>query len=59
MRTLFFGTPEFAVPSLEALLAGGHDVACVVSQPDRPSGRRRRLSPPPAKAFALARGLAG
>ena len=57
MRVVFFGTPDFAVPSLEALLDAGHDVACVVSQPDRPSGRRRQLAPPPVKVFASERGV--
>jgi len=57
MRLIFFGTPDFAVPSLHALLDAGHDVACVVSQPDRPSGRRRHLAPPPVKVFAIGRGL--
>jgi methionyl-tRNA formyltransferase len=55
MRVVFFGTPDFAVPSLEALLERGHNVACVVSQPDRPSGRRRQLAPPPVKVFAADR----
>ncbi|MFW6161939.1 MAG: methionyl-tRNA formyltransferase [Planctomycetota bacterium] len=57
MRIAFFGTPDIAVASLAALLDAGHDVACVVSQPDRPSGRRRRLTPPPVKVFAADRGL--
>lgn len=57
MRIVYLGTPNLAVPSLEALLAAGHDVACVVTQPDRPSGRRRRLAPPPVKAAAAAHGL--
>ncbi len=58
MRIIFLGTPDFAVPPLAELLDAGHDVACVVTQPDRPSGRRRCLAPPPVKGFALARGLA-
>ncbi|MFP4056320.1 MAG: methionyl-tRNA formyltransferase [Candidatus Brocadiia bacterium] len=57
MRIVFFGTPDFAVPSLDALADAGHDLACVVSQPDRPSGRRRRLTAPPVKERALALGL--
>lgn len=53
MRIVFFGTPEFAVPSLEALLGEGFDVAAVVTQPDRPQGRSRsRLVPPPVKIAA-------
>lgn len=48
MRVVFFGTPEFAVPSLEALLGEGFDVAAVVTQPDRPQGRSRsQLVPRP------------
>ena len=57
MRIAFFGTPEIAVTSLAALLDAGHDLACVVTQPDRPSGRRRTLTPPPVKVFAIERGL--
>ena len=55
MRVVFFGTPEFAVPSLEALLGEGFDVAAVVTQPDRPQGRsRHRLEPSPVKRAATA-----
>ena len=57
MRILFLGTPDFAVPSLEALLEARHEIPCVVTQPDRPSGRRRRPAPPPVKACAAAHGL--
>jgi methionyl-tRNA formyltransferase len=58
MRIAFFGTPEFAVPSLRALLEEGFDVAAVVSQPDRPQGRSRsQLIPPPVKVVALEEGL--
>jgi methionyl-tRNA formyltransferase len=56
MRIVFFGSPEFAVPSLQAL-AGGHEIALVLSQPDRPSGRGRALTPPPVKQTALQLGL--
>jgi len=53
MRVVFFGTPEFAIPSLRSLVWEGHDVAAVVTQPDRPHGRSRSvLVPPPIKAFA-------
>lgn len=57
-RTVFMGTPEFAVPSLDAL-AGmtGCEVVGVVTQPDRPAGRGRRLTPPPVKIAAAAHGL--
>ncbi len=58
MRLAFLGTGRFAVPSLEAVLDAGHDVATLVTQPDRESGRGRELAPPPTKLAALARGLA-
>ncbi len=51
------GSGSFAIPSLEALLAGGHEVAAVVTQPDREKGRGRELAPPPVKPVALAHGL--
>jgi methionyl-tRNA formyltransferase len=57
MRVIFMGTPDFAVPSLEALVASRHQVAAVVTNPDRPRGRGRRLAPPPVKEAALALGL--
>ena len=58
MRVLFWGTPDFAVPPLRALLGEGFDVASVVTQPDRPRGRSRsRLDPSPVKELALAEGL--
>lgn len=59
MRIAFFGTPDFAVPSLQALRHAGHDVVLVVTQPDRPQRRSRSvLVPPPVKAAALDLGLA-
>jgi len=58
MRVVFFGTPAFAVPTLEGLLAAGHEVAAVVTQPDRPQGRSRsQLVPPAVKSAACAAGL--
>jgi methionyl-tRNA formyltransferase len=58
MRILFWGTPDFAVPPLRALLGEGHDVVGVVTQPDRPRGRSRsRLDPSPVKVVALEEGL--
>ncbi len=55
MRVVFFGTPDFAVPSLEALAGEGFDVLAVVTQPDRPRGRSRsQLEPPPVKLSAQA-----
>ena len=58
MRIVFMGTPSFALPSLEKLLAHGHQVVGVVTQPDRPRGRGKNIQPPPLKEFALSRGLA-
>ena len=52
MKTVFFGTPAFAVPTLEGLLGSGHTVAAVVTQPDRPRGRGRHVSPSPVKQAA-------
>lgn len=57
MRIVFCGSPAFAVPSLESLLATSHEIACVVTQPDRPAGRGLGLKPPPIKQRALERGL--
>lgn len=52
MRIVFMGTPEFAVPSLKALLSAGHEVAAVFTQPDKPQGRKMLLTPPPVKVLA-------
>jgi methionyl-tRNA formyltransferase len=58
VRVLFFGTPDFAVPSLRALVGEGFDVAAVVTRPDRPVGRHRsHASPSPVKAVAVAEEL--
>lgn len=57
MRIVFFGTPQFAVPSLEALIASHHAVVGVVSQPDRPKGRGHQLQPTPIRAVAEAHGI--
>jgi len=57
MRILFAGTPEAAVPSLEALLASPHDIVGVLTRADAPQGRGRHLVPSPVKARALAEGL--
>jgi methionyl-tRNA formyltransferase len=56
MNVLFYGTPEFALPTLEALLRH-HRVVATVTQPDRPAHRGQRLTPPPVKVRALAAGL--
>jgi len=58
MKVVFAGTPEFAAASLEALLAAGHEVALVLTQPDRPAGRGLKLQPPAVKQLAQSRGLA-
>ncbi|QDP96760.1 methionyl-tRNA formyltransferase [Microlunatus elymi] len=57
MKLVFAGTPEVAVPSLEALLDSGHEVVAVVTRPDAPSGRGRRLQPSPVAARAAEAGL--
>lgn len=57
MRLVFLGTPAAAVPALEALVAAGHDVALVVSGPDRRRGRRGSVTPTPVKAAAVGMGL--
>ena len=51
------GTPEFAVPSLEALIGAGYEVVAAVTQPDRPVGRKKTLTPPPVKVCAQAHGV--
>jgi methionyl-tRNA formyltransferase len=58
MNLVFAGTPQFAVPSLKALLAAGHSIRAVYTQPDRPAGRGRQLAASPVKQLALAHGLA-
>lgn len=57
MKCVFFGSPEFAVASLEALLASNHQVLGVVTQPDRPAGRGLKLEPPAVKTLALKHSL--
>jgi methionyl-tRNA formyltransferase len=57
VRLVFCGTPRFAVPTLEALIGAGHEIALVVSQPDRPVGRAQEMTAPPVKQTALAAGL--
>ncbi|MDH3359992.1 MAG: methionyl-tRNA formyltransferase [Desulfobulbaceae bacterium] len=56
-RIIYMGTPQFAVPTLESLIAHNENVVAVVTQPDRPKGRGRKLAPPPVKEVALAAGL--
>ena len=56
MRIVFMGTPDFALPALEALIAT-HDVCLVVTQPDKPAGRKKKLTPPPVKVMAQEAGI--
>lgn len=58
MRIVFAGTPEFAAAALKALLAAGHDIPLVLTQPDRPSGRGMKLRPSAVKQVALDHGIA-
>jgi methionyl-tRNA formyltransferase len=57
MRVIFMGTPDFAVPTLDALVNAGHEVVLVVAQPDRPAGRGNKLRPPPVAVRARELGL--
>ena len=56
-KIVFMGTPEFSVPILTMLHEEGHTIVAVVTQPDRPVGRKRVLTPPPVKEEALRLGL--
>jgi methionyl-tRNA formyltransferase len=57
MRLVYLGTPSFAVPTLERIVAAGHEVAAVFTQPDRPKGRGQKDTMPPVKEAALRLGL--
>jgi methionyl-tRNA formyltransferase len=57
MKIIFAGTPEFAVPALEALIKAGHEIVMVLTQPDRPAGRGMKLRASPVKQLALAHQL--
>ncbi len=57
MRLVFLGTPGFAVPTLEAIVHAGHDVAAVLTQPDRPRGRGQNAAASPVKEAAVRLGL--
>jgi methionyl-tRNA formyltransferase len=57
MKLVFCGTPDFAVPSLQAVVDAGHEVALVLTQPDRPAGRKLEMQVPPVKRLALGLGL--
>lgn len=58
MRVVFMGTPDFAVETLEAIIKEGHEVAGVVTQPDKPKGRGKNMQFTPVKEVAIARGIA-
>ena len=57
MNILFMGTPDFAVPSLQMLIDSTHTVVGVLTQPDKPQGRKQILTPPPVKTLALAHNI--
>ena len=57
MRIIFMGTPEFAAPAIDSLLAAGHEIAAVFSQPDKPKGRGYAMTPPPVKGRAMEHGI--
>ena len=57
MKIVFMGTPDFSVPALDALVEGGHQVALVVSQPDKPKGRGKAMQMTPVKARAVELGI--
>jgi len=57
MKVVFMGTPDFSVPVLQKLLSDGYNVVACVTQPDRPKGRKRELTPPPVKVEAIKQGI--
>ncbi|MBR5233406.1 MAG: methionyl-tRNA formyltransferase [Clostridia bacterium] len=57
MKIVYMGTPDFAVPCLERLVKDGYDVACVVTQPDKPRGRKQEMTPSEVKVCALEHGI--
>lgn len=57
MKILYMGTPDFAVPPLQALLENNYEICGVVTQPDKPKGRGHRLAPTPAKEFAISKNI--
>ncbi len=57
MKIVYMGTPDFAVPCLERLVKDGYDVACVVTQPDKPRGRKQEMTPSEVKVCALRHGI--
>ena len=57
MRLLFMGTPEWAIPTLQALVDSDHEVCGVLTQPDRPAGRKKQMLASPVKQWAQEHGL--
>ena len=57
MKIIYMGTPDFAVPCLRGLIDAGHEILLVVTQPDKPVGRKQILTPPPVKELALQHGI--
>ena len=57
MKIVFMGTPDFSVPTLESLIASRHEVAAVVTQPDKPKGRGKEIHMTPVKETALRHGI--
>lgn len=57
MKVVFMGTPDFALGTLDAIEAAGHEIVLVVSQPDRPKGRGNAMQFPPVKEWAVERGI--
>ena len=57
MKVIFMGTPDFAAASLAALIGSKHEILAVVTQPDKPKGRKGELTPPPVKAIAVEKGI--
>jgi methionyl-tRNA formyltransferase len=53
MKIVFFGTPDFSVPTLETIYKSKHQIILVVTQPDKPVGRKQIITPPPVKEFAI------
>ena len=56
-RLIFMGTPDFSLPTLKALIRHGHHIPAVVTQPDRPKGRGKKMTPPPVKMLAVEQGI--
>lgn len=57
LRIVYMGTPDFAVPPLEKLIEAGYTIAAVITAPDKPAGRGRKLTPSPVKTYALEKGI--